>query len=133
MAGIILIFSLTVAANAEWELYFKSNNVNISDVYIDSSIEYLDKKTARVWIKYDRKKAAYIPELGKEVKARTEYLEFDCVRNRKRKLQTNALDVDDKVIWSSHTSFEWEYLSPDNSDSKILKDICNHDYWWRNK
>jgi hypothetical protein len=133
LTGIALISSITVTAQAEWEIYYKSSRDDVNDIFIDSTITYLDKNTVRVWIKHENRIPKYMPKLGKLIKARSEYVEIDCILKRRRLLQMNAIDDDGRIVWSSHEPESWLYIAPDDWESVLVDNICKRDFWWRNQ
>jgi hypothetical protein len=86
-----------------------------------------------VWIKHESTIPKYLSGIGETIKARTEYVQYDCTQKRRRVLQMNALDADGRVVWSSRDPEGWQYISPDEWEKVFIKNICERDFWWRDR
>ena len=129
----VLFIGLLILGNAEvwgadWKFY-DSNELYLG-YYDAQGITRPSKNIVRVWIRRDFTEKGVLDVVGKIGKKYKNLsygiglVEIDCVEKTIRNLSLTYYDNKGKVIYSSSSPTEWDFIVPDSEGEKLYKEVC---------
>jgi hypothetical protein len=112
----------------DWKFY-NSNEMYLT-YYYTKNITHPSKNVVRVWERWnltEKGVLVWVQELGKEYENLSHFIilwEINCTEKKSRSLSETSYDNKGKVIISSSSPKEWDFIIPESMHENLYKEVC---------
>ena len=124
----LIIVSIGDVYGADWRLY-DSNDLRQS-YYNADSMTRPSKNIVKVWVRWNFTEKG-VMDMVRSVGKKLEKLEYsislneiNCAEKKSRSLSETSYDNKGKVIISSSSPKEWDFIIPESMHESLYKEVC---------